>query len=205
MNSYASLLLQDYGAKVGEEGTGFLGRIVSSAQRLDRLITDILSYSRLTRGKLPIEAVDTEKLTRDIVESYPTLQEPNATVSIEGRLPIVSGNMAALTQVISNLLTNAVKFVAPGVKPRIEVSAQKVGENRVRIWFADNGIGIAEEASGRIFQIFQRLNAESQYEGTGIGLSIVRKAVERMQGEVGVESEVGKGSRFWIELPGDAR
>jgi len=131
-------------------------------------------------------------------------------------LPRVQGNLAALTQIISNLLGNAVKFVEKGVKPEVRIWAEvlpgrsEVGSpapasGRVRLWFEDNGLGIAPEHHPRIFQMFQRLHHLDQFEGTGVGLAIVRKAVERMGGRAGVESAVGQGSRFWIELkPADA-
>lgn len=201
MSGYARIVLEDFGGQIPKEGVSFLERIVASAQRLDRLITDILSYSMLARGNLPIETVDADQLTREIIETYASLHEPNALVVIEGRLPTVQANPAALTQVISNLLVNAVKFVKPGHKPKVVISSEARGADRARIWFVDNGIGIPEWAQQQIFQIFHRLDTDDKFEGTGIGLSIVRKAMERMKGEVGVESDGVNGSRFWIELP----
>jgi signal transduction histidine kinase len=112
----------------------------------------------------------------------------------------VLGHEAALTQCISNLLANAVKFVPAGTEPRIRVWTGSQNGS-VRIWFEDNGIGIAPENHCRIFNIFERVHSDSEFEGTGIGLSIVKKAIERMGGDVGVESEPGRGSRFWIALP----
>jgi signal transduction histidine kinase len=97
------------------------------------------------------------------------------------------------------LLSNAIKFILPGVLPRIQIRAEGAGD-RIRIWVEDNGIGIAAEHQDRIFRVFERLNLPERYPGTGIGLAIVRRAVERMRGLVGVVSEAGKGSRFWIEL-----
>ncbi len=107
------------------------------------------------------------------------------------------GNEAGLTQCFSNLLGNAVKFVEPDKVPKVRVWAERKGEY-VRLWFEDNGIGIAKEHQDLIFTMFQQLDKD--YEGTGIGLALVRKVVERMKGKAGVESEEGKGSRFWIEL-----
>ena len=112
-------------------------------------------------------------------------------------MPVVLGNEAGLTQCFSNLLGNAVKFVKPGEKPEIRVWATQRGE-WVRIWVEDKGIGISKEMLPRVFEMFSR--GSKEYEGTGIGLALVRKVVQRMGGKVGVESEEGKGSRFWIEL-----
>src|ERR1051326_4048682 len=96
--------------------------------------------------------------------------------------------------------TSAVKYFPADVAPRVRIWSEATGE-RVRLWIEDNGIGIAPEAQHKIFEIFQRLHTASEYEGSGVGLSVVRKAVERMEGLVGVESQPGAGSRFWIELP----
>jgi signal transduction histidine kinase len=97
------------------------------------------------------------------------------------------------------MLDNAVKFVAPGVKPRVRVWTEPRAD-KVRLWIEDNGIGIEAESQKRLFFMFERLHSQTAYEGTGIGLAIVRKAIERMKGEVGLESEPGRGSRFWFEL-----
>src|SRR5262249_7411079 len=124
-----------------------------------------------------------------------------ARIEIEKPLARVSGHPAFLSQAISNLLWNAVKFVPPGQQPRVRVSTV-FAHHDIEIWFEDNGIGIAPENQKRIFGIFQRLNSEKAYEGTGIGLAIVQKAVERMGGRVGVESQPGHGSKFWLRLHG---
>jgi signal transduction histidine kinase len=111
----------------------------------------------------------------------------------------VRANRTLLAQVFANLLANAFKFVAAGTAPSVEVFAEKNG-GRVRVWVTDNGIGIAPEHQQRIFGVFERLHGHEKYPGTGIGLAIVRRALERMGGTVGVVSEVGRGSRFWFEL-----
>ena len=114
-------------------------------------------------------------------------------------LPALLANEAVLTQCFSNLLGNAVKFVAPGVRPHVEISSELTASGRrARLFFKDNGIGIEPAGQGKIFGIFERLS--NQYEGTGIGLAIVKKGVERMGGTVGLESAPGRGSTFWLEL-----
>ncbi|HUR47574.1 MAG TPA: PAS domain-containing protein [Candidatus Saccharimonadales bacterium] len=199
MHGFAKLLTDEYGSSLDARAQDYLRRITSSATRLDLLIQDVLSYSRVMSGELPLEPVDLKNLIGEILQSYPNLQDPKLLVVMEDKIPPVMANIAALTQVCSNLLGNAAKFVAPGVTPRIMVRAEQ-REKFVRLWFEDNGIGIEASAQKRIFELFQRLHRPDVFEGTGVGLAIVRKAVQRMGGNVGVESQVGKGSRFWVEL-----
>ena len=171
-----------------------------SAVRLDRLIQDVLSYTRILHSPLPIERVDLDRLVRDIIDTYPDGQPIKPEIQIKGKLPKVLGNEALITQCDSNLLSNGAKFVAPGTTPRLEISAEEKEPSSVRVWFKDNGIGIAPENHERIFRLFERIHPVGEYDGTGIGLTIVRKAIERMGAQVGFESELGKGSQFWIQL-----
>lgn len=197
MHGFAAMLAQECGEHITPEGKEYLRRIGVAAARMDRLITDALSYSGTVRQELPLEPVDVGALLRGIIESYPNLQAPLAIVTLAGDFPRVLGNEAALTQCCSNLLGNAVKFVEPGRTPHVRVSAERRGD-WVRIWFEDDGIGIPEGMLTRVFGMFQRLS--KNYEGTGIGLALVKKVVERLGGAVGVESQLGRGSRFWLEL-----
>jgi signal transduction histidine kinase len=204
MQGYAQLLNEQFGNKLDPQAIEYLQRIRSSSIRLDRLIQDVLSYSRILRAELKLTAVDLDKLVDDILVNYPGWQPPLAYITAEGCLGSVRGNEAFLTQCVTNLVGNAVKFVAPGVVPRVRIWAQDKGD-RVRINFTDNGIGIDPSQQQRIFGMFERIHHHSEYDGTGIGLSIVRKAIERMEGELGVESQAGQGSTFWIELRRCAR
>lgn len=197
MRGFATVLKEEHQDNLGPQGAEHLERILNAAHRMDMLIQDVLTLSHLSRGEARIEAVDVERLLRGILESYPSFQAPLAHIEIKGPLPWVLGNEAALTQCISNLLGNAVKFVAEGVQPRVQISAVQ-DTTTVRLLFRDNGIGIPPEGRERLFGMFQRLS--SDYEGTGIGLAIVRKAAERMGGRVGFDSESGQGSTFWLQL-----
>jgi PAS domain S-box-containing protein len=196
MQGFAELLGEECGSFSPAAGN-YVARIKAAAQRMDQLIQDGFSYSRLMKGEFPLTAVDFGALLRGIIETYPAFQPPQVEINLDGVFPLIHGNEAALTQCISNLLGNAVKFVAPGVTPRVRIWAEKAG-GRVRLSFRDNGIGIARDHYDKIFHIFQRLDLK--YEGTGVGLAIVKKAVERMGGQVGVESEVGHGTTFWLDL-----
>ncbi len=197
MHGFAGLLSDECKTVLNEQSREYLSRITTAAGRMDRLITDALSYSKVVRHKMPMEPTDVDRLLRGMIDSYPIFQAPNAHIEIVEPLPWVLGNEAGLTQCLSNLLGNAVKFVAPGQVPVIRVKGEQLGD-KVRLWCEDNGIGIPKELQTRVFIMFQRLSKD--YEGTGIGLALVKKVVERMGGAVGVESEPGKGSRFWIDL-----
>jgi PAS domain S-box-containing protein len=199
MQSFASFLVEEYGSKLDEQGVRYLHHIMRSAVRLDRLIQDVLSYTRVLHAKAPMERVDLDRLVRDIVETFPNEQPIKPEIQIKGTLPKVIGNEALLAQCVSNLLSNGTKFVPPGATPRLEISAEAIDKEWIRVWFKDNGIGIAAENHDRIFRLFERIHPDTEYEGTGIGLTIVRKAIERMGAQVGFESALGKGSNFWIQ------
>ncbi|HEX9454765.1 MAG TPA: ATP-binding protein [Candidatus Binatia bacterium] len=199
MQGYAKALLSDYGPRLDDDARHYLDRIFRSANRLDLLIQDVLAYSRVSKGEIELHPVDVDRLVDDIIAATPDFQEPHACVLVERPLLKVLGHEAYLTQCITNLLGNAVKFVAAGVVPRIQIRSERV-DAKVRFWFEDNGIGIDPVHNERIFQIFGQIHPEKKYGGTGIGLAIVRKAVQRLNGEVGVLSETGDGSRFWLIL-----
>lgn len=199
IQSYVEVLAKLLGEKIGPRERAFVEHILQSASRLDGLVQDVLNYSSLSRAPMEMEPVDLERLVYQVVQDHPPLQEPRATVEIAKPLLPVRGHACFITQCLSNLLTNAVKFVRPGQKPFVRVSTRRQ-DGRVLLVCEDNGIGIAPENQQRIFGIFQRLHSSQQYEGTGIGLAIVQKAVERMGGRVGVHSTQGQGSRFWLDL-----
>jgi signal transduction histidine kinase len=184
----------------GENASPFLDKVISAAVRLDRMIQEVLSYTRISRQEIRNERIDVNRLVLDIISERPELQPPRAEVIVKTPLLPMRGHHASLTQCLTNLLGNAVKFVPRDVKPRVVISTEH-REEWVRLWIEDNGIGIEPHTRSKIFEMFYRDHSDKEYEGTGIGLAIVRKAVERMGGTVGVESEPGRGSRFWVQLP----
>jgi signal transduction histidine kinase len=201
MSGFSRALLEDYGSQLEPGGREFAYRISMAAKKMDSLILDLLDYSRLTRQEVKIERVDLEQLAGDVLRQVETeIRERRATVVLERPLPPVLGHTLTLNQALTNLVSNGIKFVAPGVNPRVLIRAVR-RDSAIRIEVEDNGIGIAPEYHDRIFRIFERLNPSETFPGTGIGLAIVRRAMERMGGRSGVESELGRGSRFWIELP----
>ncbi len=203
MQGFASMMTETCAECQEQQPKDFLRRIGTAAGRMDALIMDALNYSRTVRQELPLEPVDAGRLLRGMLDTYPELQPSKAQIEIAGDIPLVMGNEAGLTQCFSNLLGNAVKFAKPGQKPAIRIRAEP-REGWVRIWVEDDGIGIAGPLLPRVFDMFSR--GHTKYEGTGIGLALVRKVMDRMGGKAGVESEEGKGSRFWLDLkPGDVR
>lgn len=199
IQGYAQAVLEDCGERVGERCRDHLGRILRAGERMDRLTRDVLTYSRIARGAAPLTELSLDRLVADAIEQYGPSRRRDGEISVESPLLPVCGHEPLLVQALANLLANAFKFVAEGVTPRVRVWTERRGAD-VRLWVEDNGIGVRPEHAARIWGMFERIHPQEKYEGTGIGLAIVRKAVERMGGVVGVESDGQNGSRFWLQL-----
>jgi PAS domain S-box-containing protein len=201
MQGFAKVLLEDYGSVLDEMGKECGLRIVSAAERMDSLVQDLLVFSRLGHTKLDLVPV---RLHEAVLETLGNLEYEikarNASVDLREPLPTVLAHPTTLTQVLQNLIGNALKFVPAERKPIIKVWSE-IQTQVATVWIEDNGIGISLEIQDRIFKVFERLHGADEYPGTGLGLAIVRKGIERMNGVVGVESTVGSGSRFWLKLP----
>ena len=178
-------------ANGGPEERDLLARITKASERLDVLIQDVLTYSKVIKDHQAIEPVNLDFLVQDILTQYPTFQNARFHFDVQRPLETVLGHESGLTQVISNLLTNAVKFVSSDLEPQIKIWTE-AREFTVRVWIEDNGIGIDPANHGRIFKMFEQVDGK-KYDGTGMGLAIAKKAIENMQGSIGVESEVGAG------------
>jgi signal transduction histidine kinase len=200
MQAFANILLEDYASRLDEEAVRYAGRIVRSAEIMDKLVLDLLAYGRTARSEMILEEVDLESCWQHAVSLFEQdVVDLGATITTQLPLPFVLAQGATLSQVFANLLGNSLKFARKGVAPVIVLRAREQPD-MVRVEIEDNGTGIAPEYHEKIFRVFERLNNEDA-SGTGIGLALVKKGVERMGGRVGVESGPGRiGSLFWIEL-----
>jgi PAS domain S-box-containing protein len=200
MTGYSQMLVDDYASALDETGQHMLKRIQSSSEFMDKLLVDLLAYGRTARAELELIPVEVQKAwDTALLQCAIQIEQTNALVETVKPLPVVLAHESTFAQILANLLGNSLKFVPAGVKPHVRFSSEDRFD-AIRLWLEDNGIGIPEHQHDRVFRVFERLHG-SRYVGTGIGLSIVRKGAERMNGQVGFESAPGKGTRFWIDLP----
>ncbi len=201
IDGYSRLLQEDYADKFDEEGRRFLASVRQASQQMGQLIDDLLAYSQLERRAMTLAPIK----PRAVIDALPVgFREELAARGVEFAVDLpdhaVSADINGLSQVLRNLLDNALKFTRGSKAPRIEVGG-RVEEGRYLLWVRDNGIGFEMKFVERIFDIFQRLHRAEDYPGTGVGLAIVRKAVERMGGRAWAEGELGRGATFFVELP----
>ena len=201
IRSFSEMLAQDHGASLNEEGRDFIRRIRDSATRMDSLVNDLLEYSRVSTTKLSMEPVDLTNIANVAVRLHSAeIEEKGAFLVVQPDMGLVLGHEATLVQVMMNLIGNGLKYGKLGVAPRLAIRSER-NKGQIRVLVQDNGIGVLPEYQHKIFEIFERVPGPTQQAGTGIGLAIVAKAIERLGGEVGVESTPGSGSIFWFELP----
>lgn len=198
LEAYAKILCDDFGPQMPPEARHYAERIAKNAEKMDRLTRDVLTLSLVTRSELKLDAINLDEIIPEVIDQYPDLAAASGQIEISSPLGLVWAHGPSLTQCFSNLLQNALKFMPEGRTPHIKVYSQREA-GRATISVQDNGDGIDPAYQGRIFGIFERVSS-AKVPGTGIGLSIAKKAVERMGGSIGVESTVGTGARFWIEL-----
>jgi len=196
---YAETLVERCSESMTPECRDYARRVLEGCERLNRFVENVLSYTKVRGAGVRPQTVSLEKVVGHVLEDYPHTKEADAKVKVEKPLPSVQADESLLAQALSNLVSNAVKFVRPNTRPEVKIRAERQA-GKVRLWVEDNGIGIAPEDQQKVFGLFTRLNGAAEYEGTGIGLAVVDRAARRMGGEVGVVSEKNKGSRFWIEL-----
>jgi PAS domain S-box-containing protein len=199
MQGFSQLLVQRHAAALNSEGREFARFIDSAAQTMDSLLADLLEFSRISRQAMHLVSLSLEAMIEGaLADCTAVLRERDVRVERAISKPTVLAHAATLRQVLVNLIENAVKFNASSA-PTLRFRTEERPGDILRLWVEDNGIGIPLESQQRIYQVFQRLHTTA-YPGTGIGLAIVQKGIERMGGRVGVVSAVGAGSQFWIEL-----
>jgi signal transduction histidine kinase len=202
VKSYLELLENRYRGELDEKADTFIYYAVDGAERMQEMINALLDLSRVgTRGKEPAPTDAEAVLERTLTSLGKAIEENDAMVTHDP-LPTVMADQAQLAQVFQNLIANGIKFQRDGVPPQVHISAEQKGDDEWKFCVEDNGIGIDPEQAERLFQIFQRLHTREEYEGTGIGLALCRRIVERHGGRIWVESEVGAGSMFCFTLPG---
>ena len=202
MEGMAQALAEDHAGQIDPDGRKYIAHIIDSTRHMDILIDDLLVYSRLGIDELRPQIVSLDDaIERAREQLQQQLVQRKADIRIESPMPLVRAHRTTLVQIVANLVSNAIKFVDSGTTPRVTLTSELKGEDRVRVWISDNGIGIAEKDRERIFSVLERLHAAETFPGTGIGLAIVARGCERIDGACGVESAVGRGSRFWFEIP----
>jgi signal transduction histidine kinase len=212
MQGFSEMLVKDERAALSETHRDYVRRISDSARFMDALLSDLLAFATITQQRIELAPTNLQSIVQGVLSRLEKdIAEQNALVETIGPWPAVMAHAPTLSQVLFNLLSNALKFVRPGVLPQIRVRAEAAPSTTpsvhsatappgfVRVWVEDNGIGIAPEHQQQIFRLFLRLHRDA-YSGTGVGLTIAQKGVERMGGSLGVESSPGCGSRFWFDL-----
>jgi len=201
ISGFAEIINRRYRPELNEQAQHYFDNIVAASSRMGHLIDDLLSYSRLGRQAINRSSVNVNEVLSQVVEDLNGhIKELNALVEIEPDLPEVTGNKTLFQQIFVNLLDNALAYHRPDVPPRIQVSGS-LEKGMVTYRVSDNGLGIAPEFQEKVFNVFQRLHSDEFYPGTGIGLAIVKKAIELQGGKIRLDSETGQGSIFTIQFP----
>lgn len=199
IEGFLKLLERKYQGQLDENAAKFIGYALGGAGRMQKIIDDLLEYSRVSTMAKPFETTDSSAVAEQVVENLAAAIAESQAVVERGRLPVVSADPTQLSQVFQNLIANAVKFRAPGKRPVVRVGSVEKEKEWV-FSVADNGIGIEPKYQARVFEMFQRLHG-AEYPGTGLGLAVCKKIVERHGGRIWVESEPGEGSTFYFTIP----
>ena len=207
ISSFGALLQDSLKGRLDEDQSENLAFMVEGAGRMQSMIDALLAYSRITTKAKPFQPVDPNKVVENLnnFELAAALDETKGTILVPQPLLSIYGDPSQIHQLLQNLIANGLKFNRKGISPSVTISSHPMQNNMVRFYVEDNGIGIDEEYHQQIFVMFKRLHSRMLYKGTGIGLAICRKIVQRHGGEIGVKSESNKGSRFWFTLPRDGR
>jgi PAS domain S-box-containing protein len=200
ISSFVQLLERRYENKLDEKGRTFIQHILDGTNHMQKMLFDLLSYSLVGGGKINTKPLDLEKVLQDVKHNLDKRIKENCAEIISSNLPEVYGDEMQLFTLLQNLISNALKYRSDE-SPRISISVRNDSEKKIIVCLRDNGIGFDPKHSKHIFQIFKRLHLRSEYEGTGIGLAICKKIVERHGGHIWAESKLGKGTTFYFTLP----
>lgn len=202
IDGFSELLLEDYKEKLGKEGRKYLDFIKKNVKQMKTLIEDLLELSRLERMAFSCEQIDAALIIEDAkAELHHQLDKSKAELRITGQLPVISCDGRRIVRVLNNLISNSIKYVDAHTKPRIEIGCTDRRDYH-EFYVKDNGIGIDKKYHEKIFDIFERLHIQEEYEGTGVGLAIVKKVIDMHKGKIWVESEEGGGgSTFFFTIP----
>jgi PAS domain S-box-containing protein len=202
MQGFAQAFVEDYSPALDARAREYAARMTSAAVFMDRMLSDLIELSRVTKTDLLLDRVDLrEAWLAAAAQHEEKIKTSRADIQLAPGLGHVTANITLTIQILANLLGNALKFARPGVPPKINVSTEQLDDRFLAVHVADNGIGIDAKHHDKVFRVFERLNG-SEYEGTGIGLAIARKAAERMKGSLDFTSHPGKGTIFCLKLPG---
>jgi signal transduction histidine kinase len=201
MEGYSRVLLEDCSRSLDSQTQECSQRIATAAKRMDHLIQDVIEYGLLSHEQVTLRPVSlNDALAQTRLQLDDKIKGSNAEISADGPFPEVIADMHLLVEVLRHLLANALTFASPGKPPHIGIWTE-CRTSTLRLWIEDNGPGIEPRYQERIFDLFETINPHDPIGSTGVGLAIVKRAMVRMNGRVGVESKPGSGSRFWIELP----
>lgn len=203
ITSYLSIIEEDYGDKLDEDGIRYMNYTQEAATRLQQLIHDLLGYSRLHTTSNPVGPADSGSIISEAIQDLTVaIEEKAATINVANNMPTLNCDDGQLRQVFQNLISNALKYSEEATPPIINISATQ-NDDETCFLVEDNGIGFEQRQAERIFQVFRRLHPRHHYSGTGIGLAICKKIVDRHDGKIWAESEPDKGSRFYFSIPRD--
>jgi light-regulated signal transduction histidine kinase (bacteriophytochrome) len=198
IRNYSDFLCEDLEATLDEEQKGFIDGLKRAVRQGEELVEDLLEFSRVGQWSIPTQRIDIGAFLLELIASLDL--SPDVEVAMANNWPTIESEQTLLRQIFQDLIQNAVKF-NHSPRKHVEVGWLPVGDERCEVFVRDNGIGIEPRYYEQIFGMFQRLHTREEYEGTGLGLAIVKKASSKLLGSVRVESEAGKGSTFFVNLP----
>ena len=201
--SFGQLLQKSLEHNLSEDDAENLGFMIEGATRMSKMIEGLLAYSRVSTQTQPRKNVDLNEIVKQLkqIELSVIIEEKQVTLNVPQELPTVEVDPVQICRLMQNLIANGIKYQLKDAKPCITITSKPAADDMTRIEITDNGIGIKQEYIGSLFVMFRRLNNQNEYKGTGIGLAVCKKIVERHGGTIGIESEFGKGSTFWFTLP----